>query len=158
MSSSCRKTVNDLSPARWSHCPSRIDKTKTRRSKGSSKKIAAKRLLSGGVAKSRDNHSRSIFRLILDREQCFICILQGKHHRPRTNSQVSRQRQKITRILARHIRHAANLPLAPKQLVIIKRRHLVEVDGIDRDHSTFAQRRQGADDHLATGCEGDRPV
>ena len=63
-----------------------------------------------------------------------------------------------SRILTSHVRHTADLPLAPKQLVIVKRRHLIEMDCIDRNHSTLAQRGQGADDYLSTGSEGDRPV
>ena len=45
-----------------------------------------------------------------------------------------------------------------KQLVVVKGRHLVQMNRVDRHHSTFAQCRQGMDDDLSTGSEGDRTI
>ena len=74
------------------------------------------------------------------------------------NFQFLRDRQKIASILARHVGYAADLPFAPKQLVVVKRRHLVEVDSIDRHHAPLAQSRQGAHHYLAAGRKRDRPI
>jgi hypothetical protein len=53
--------------------------------------------------------------------------------------------EKVARVLARHIRYTPDLTLAPQQLVIVKGRHMIEMDRVNGDHTTLPQTRQGAD-------------
>ena len=69
-----------------------------------------------------------------------------------------RDLQKVARILSSHIGHTAYLALAPKQFVIVKAGHLVEMNSIDGHHSTFTQTSEGTYYDLATGSERDGAV
>jgi len=68
------------------------------------------------------------------------------------------QGDEIARILPRHVGHAAHLALAPKQLVVVEGRHLVQMNGVDGYHSTLAQSGESADDDLSAGSEGDGAI
>jgi hypothetical protein len=56
------------------------------------------------------------------------------------------------RVLAGHIGDAPYLPLAPQELVVVEGRHLVEMNGVDRHHSTLPKTGKRIDDDLAAGA------
>src|ERR1041385_4186118 len=70
----------------------------------------------------------------------------------------SGQFQKIARISASHIGDAAQLPLSPKQAIVVKFGHAIQMNCIDRHNSTFADARQGSNHHIATWCKSYGPI
>jgi len=69
-----------------------------------------------------------------------------------------RSLEKITGVLAGHVGYAADLALAPEQLVVVEGGHLIEMNCIDGDHAAFSQAGECADDHFSAGSEGDGAV
>ena len=65
--------------------------------------------------------------------------MQGKDHDLGSNFELMGDGQKVTRILPGHVGYTPNLPLSPKQLVVVKGRHLVKMNGIDRHYAAFTQ-------------------
>jgi hypothetical protein len=57
-----------------------------------------------------------------------------------------------------HIGDAANLPLAPKQAVVIKFGDTVQVDGVDGNHAALSQAGQGRDYDIAAGSKRDGAI
>ena len=78
----------------------------------------------------------------------------GNAAKPEVLVPYSKIKAEIARILARHIRDAADLPFAPQKFVVIKSRHLVQMNGIDGHDSALAQTGQGADDDFSAGSKG----
>src|SRR6202023_798873 len=63
--------------------------------------------------------------------------------------------KEVSSILTRHVCYAANLALLPKQAVIVKGGHLVQVNCVDCKHPTFVQRLQSSKDDIAHRCKTD---
>jgi len=87
-----------------------------------------------------------------------VCIFKRKYSDLRANMESLSDCQKIARILSSHIGHTAYLPLAPKQFVVVKDRHMVKMNGIDCHHSTFTQTSEGTYHDLSTGSKRDCTV
>ena len=66
--------------------------------------------------------------------------------------------EEVAGVVAGHVGDAADLALAPEELVVVELRHAVEVDGVDGDDAAFAQAGERADDHVSGGSEGDGAV
>ncbi len=91
-------------------------------------------------------------------QQGLVCMFQWKYFDLRADMELMSDRKKVARILPSHIGHTAYLALAPQQFVIVKGRHMVEMNGIDGHHSTFTQTSQGTYYDLATGSERDGAI
>ena len=74
------------------------------------------------------------------------------------DSDLGGELEEVAGILAGHVGYAADLALAPEELVVVEGGHLVEVDGVDGDDAAFSQAGEGADDDDAAGGEGDGAV
>src|ERR1700722_5685793 len=83
----------------------------------------------------RDDPSRSIPRVVLDRRQRLIRLIERERRNARRDADLARQFEKIPGIRPRHIRHAANLPLAPQQPIVIELRNTIEMNRVDGHHS-----------------------
>src|SRR5258707_733290 len=90
--------------------------------------------------------------------ECFVSLVERKHSRLRPQADARCQVKKVTRISASHVRNATNLPLAPKQRVVIELRDTIQMDSIDRHHAALAQRGERCDHHVTTGRKGDRTI
>jgi hypothetical protein len=66
--------------------------------------------------------------------------------------------EEILRVLAGHVRDAPYLPFPPKQFVVVERRYLIEMYGINSDNPTLAKARKSIDDYLSARRERDRPI
>ena len=66
--------------------------------------------------------------------------------------------QEIARILARHVCHAAHLPFAPQQSVLIELRNAIQMDGVNGHNAAFAQTGQRGDHDISAGSEGNRTI
>src|SRR5579871_208721 len=73
-------------------------------------------------------------------------------------SNLCREGQKIARICTRHVGHASNLALTPKQFIVVELRNAVEMNRVDRNHSAFPQARKRSHDHVAGRREGHRAI
>src|SRR6185312_4646250 len=88
---------------------------------------------------SRYKDRRTVDCITLNRSQRLVCLIERKRLHFRLQVDLRRYLQKIASIGARHIRYAAQLPLAPQQFVVIKFRYTIEMNRVDRDHTAFAQ-------------------
>ena len=91
-------------------------------------------------------------------QEGLVCMFQWKNFDLRADMELMSDRKKVARILPSHIGHTAYLALAPKQFVIVKAGHMVEMNGIDGHHSTFTQTGEGTYYDLATGSEGNGTI
>jgi hypothetical protein len=87
-----------------------------------------------------------------------VCFLQRERDDTRSKIQITRQGEKIARILPGHVGHTADLSLAPEQLVVVEGGQLIEVNGVDCDYSTFAQGGESTNDNLPAGSERDGAI
>ena len=97
-------------------------------------------------------------RFFLDRQKSVVCLIQGKDGNLGPNIEIVGDRQEVSRILPGHVGYTAYLPLAPKQLVVVEHRHMVEMNCIDRHYAALTQTGEGAHDDLSTGSKSDRAV
>src|ERR1039457_1870628 len=66
--------------------------------------------------------------------------------------------EKVARVGAGHVRNAANLALAPKQMVVVELGNAVEMDRVDGDDSSLAQTCEGGDYNVSAGRKGDGAI
>src|SRR5579864_1167531 len=102
----------------------------------------------------RDDHGRSIYRIILNGDQSLIRMVQGKHFHFRSQADLSCDIEEVAGVGASHVGHTAQLPLAPEQLVVIKLRNAIQVDGVDRNHPSFPQARKRRNHYVSAGRKG----
>lgn len=76
---------------------------------------------------------------MLDSPDGLVRIFEWERDDTWTEIELVSDGEEVARILSGHVSNAADLALAPKMLVIVEGWHLIEVNGVDRDHSTFAQ-------------------
>jgi len=75
---------------------------------------------------------------LFDRQKSLVGLFKGKDGDLRPNIEIASDRQEVSRVLSGHISHTTDLSLAPKQFVVVKHRHVVEMNGVNRHHATFA--------------------
>ena len=88
---------------------------------------------------SGDYYGGTALGFFFDSHQRLVCVLQGKDDDLGVNLKLMGDGKKVARILPCHVGYTPDLPFAPKQLVVVKGRHLVKMNGIDRDHAAFTQ-------------------
>src|SRR6266851_2363409 len=120
-------------------------------------------VLDGGGGNSagtrlRDDHYGAALGLVLDSLQSFVCLVKREDLDLRRDADFAGQFQEVAGILAGHVGYAANLALAPEELVIVEGGHAVEVDGVDGDYASLAEAGEGGDDDGSAGREGDGTI
>src|SRR5215470_12104100 len=88
---------------------------------------------------SGNNDNRPIDAVRLQRSQSLVGLRKRKRRHPGLQVDSRGSLKKILRILTRHIGHAANLALAPKQPVVIEFRNSIEVNRIYRCDTAFSE-------------------
>src|SRR5579863_2796084 len=105
-----------------------------------------------------DDDSGAAFGFVLHGGEGLVGLRERKCRDRGTETDIARQGEKVARILAGHVGHAAKLAFAPEELVVIEGRNLIEVNGVDGDYASFAQGSQSADHDTSHGRKGDGTV
>jgi hypothetical protein len=105
-----------------------------------------------------DEHGCAIDGVLLYRLQSFIGLIKGKGRYPGPKINLGGDLDKISGIGARHIGHAAKLPLSPQQAIVVKFRNPVEMNRVDRNHSAFSQTPESGYNYISAGRKSHRPV
>jgi len=95
---------------------------------------------------------------VIHRSQGLIHLIEAEQCSPRPNPDLDGELHKIASILPRHIRYAAQLALTPEQRVIVKLRHPVQMNSVNRHNPALAQRSQRRQNHIAAGSKRNRPI
>ena len=106
----------------------------------------------------RNNHRGSVDRVVLQRQQRFVGLLQREHGDLGPEPDLARQLKEIAGVGAGHVGDTADLPLTPQQAVVIEFGDAIQMDGVDRHHAALAEARERRDHDIATGGEGDGAV
>src|SRR5271157_2503796 len=110
------------------------------------------------TANLRHNHGGAVHRIVLDRDQRLVRLIQRKHCHFRPQSNLRGQREKVAGVGAGHVGHAAQLAFAPQQAVVIELRHAVQVNCVDGDHTALSQAAQRGDHDVSARGECDGAV
>ncbi len=97
-------------------------------------------------------------RLFFHRQKGLVCFFERKYCDLRPDMEIMSDLQKVARILASHIGHTTDLPLAPKLFVIVKGRHLIEVNCVDCHYASLTQTSQRTYHNFSAGSERDGTV
>src|SRR6516165_5030126 len=99
------------------------------------------------------DHSGSVNGIVLYGQKRLVRMIQVEDRSFGLHADLRSYAEKVLRVFARHVGHAAHLPLAPQEPVIIERWYAIEMNRIDGYHAAFAQRTQCRDDYIATGSK-----
>src|SRR6059058_5703133 len=102
----------------------------------------------------RNDNSRSVHGVALDGGKRFIHATERKGRHLRLDPDLACNTQEIARVGTGHVGNAADLPLAPKQPIVIKLRYTVQMDGVNGHDSSFAKSRECSDHHLSAWRKG----
>ena len=107
---------------------------------------------------ARQNNRGAVDGIVLDGEQRVVHTVERERCGLWSNSQATGDFQEIARVRTRHIRDAAHLALAPQQAIVIEFRNPIQMDGVDRNHTAFAETGERRDHHVAAGSKRDRAI
>src|SRR5215469_14840182 len=106
----------------------------------------------------RNQNGGAINPIILQNSQGFVRLIEGKLRDFRVQLDVGSQLEEIASVGSGHIGDAAQLSLSPEQPVIIKLRHAIEVNGVDRHHAALTEARERRKHYISAGGKGDGAV
>ena len=94
---------------------------------------------------------RTVDGVTLHGRQSFVGLIEGKdrHLGPKIN--FGGDLEEIPGIGASHVGHATKLPFSPEQTVVVKLGNPIQVNRVDRDHTTFSQTAQSGHDNISAG-------
>ena len=106
----------------------------------------------------RDDDAGAVGGFVFDGLQGVVGAVEGEDLDLRVNGDLGGDFEEVESVLAGHVGDAADLALAPEELVVVEGGHLVEVNGVDGDDTAFAEAGERADDDGAAGREGDGSI
>src|ERR1035438_4905135 len=87
---------------------------------------------------SRNDHRCAVDGIVLDREQSLVGLMERKLRHLGMKLDLGGNLEKVARVGAGHVRNAANLALAPQQMVVVELGNAVKVDCVNGDDSSLA--------------------
>src|SRR6185437_7082407 len=66
--------------------------------------------------------------------------------------------QELAGVRSSHIGNTADLTFSPQKFVIVKRGHLIQMDGVDGNHTAFSQASERRDHDLTAGSKRNRSI
>src|SRR5664279_1788533 len=104
--------------------------------------------------RSRNDDRCAVDGIVLDREQSFVGLMERELRHLGMKLDLGGNLEEVARVGAGHIRNAANLALAPQQMVVVELGNAIEMNRVNGDDSSLAQTCQGSYHHVSAGREG----